>query len=117
MTLAPGVWAALILTPFLIAAGQVLFKMASERLGDGAAGFAALAFDPWFILALVIYAIGTLVWMYVLKSVPLSRAHPMMAMTFVLVPLAAAFFFQEPMTLKYWGGVALILSGMVVINA
>lgn len=116
MTLAPSVWAALLLTPFLIAAGQVLFKMSSERLGDGAAGFLNLAFDPWFILALVIYAIGTLVWMYVLKSVPLSRAHPIMALTFVLVPLSAAVFFQEPMTLKYWSGVGLILAGMFVIN-
>lgn len=116
MTLSPGIWAALLLTPVLISSGQILFKMASGRLKDGVSGFAGLLSDPYFVLAIVIYAVGTFVWIYALKAVPLNKAYPFMAMTFCLVPIASSYFFGEPMTLKYWSGVGLILAGMLVIN-
>ena len=69
--------AGLILTPLLISAGQVLFKLTSVRTGGAdIAGLLALLFDPYLIAAIVIYGVGTIVWIYVLKSVPLTVAYP-----------------------------------------
>ena len=100
----------------MIAVGQVLFKMTSEKLTSSGFGFHSIFFEPLFILALVIYGSATLLWIYVLKSVPLAYAYSFMALTFVLVPLLAALWMGETVTMKYAAGAALIIVGLVVIQ-
>jgi len=73
--ISPLIGSLLIATPIMIAAGQVLFKQTSERLiARSDAGFLSIAFDPIFIAALFLYGFATLIWIYVLKTVPLSYA-------------------------------------------
>lgn len=110
------IFVSLLATPFMIAVGQVLFKMTSEKLAASGNGFHTIFFEPLFILALVIYGSATLLWIYVLKSVPLAYAYSFMALTFVLVPLLAALWMGETVTLKYAVGAALIITGLVVIQ-
>jgi drug/metabolite transporter (DMT)-like permease len=71
--------------------------------------------NPFLILALFIYGLGTIVWIYLLKSVPLSFAYPFMALTFVLVPLLAWYFLGEPLTMRKGLGTLLVMAGLVVI--
>lgn len=109
--------AALLGIAALLAIGQTLFKVAALRLRAGsptAAGFASLAGLPSFWLALVLYAGGTLLWIYILQTVPLSRAYPFMALGFVFVPVIAALFFAEKLNLTYAMGALLIVAGVVV---
>jgi len=111
-------WIGLIGTPILIAAGQVLFKLASRRAGDlDVGGILQLAMNPYLLAALALYGFGTVVWVYVLKTVPLTIAYSFMALTFCAVPLMAQIVLHEPLTWRYAGGVALIMLGMIVINA
>ncbi|WP_371396803.1 transporter [Fretibacter rubidus] len=115
--LSPAVAALLIATPIMIAGGQVLFKMTSERLlARGDAAFASVMFDPVFIAALALYGGATLLWIFVLKSVPLSFAYSFMALTFVIVPLLAAVFLKETIGLRYMIGSALIMAGLIVVQ-
>tara|TARA_R110001606_G_scaffold134137_2_gene270381 strand:- start:29 stop:388 length:360 start_codon:yes stop_codon:yes gene_type:complete len=108
----------LLLTPVMIAIGQVLFKMTSVRLtAQTGTPFYTVAFNPIFLLALTIYGSATLLWIYVLKVVPLSYAYSFMALTFVLVPLMAAFFLKEPLTVKYAIGACLIIAGLFVVQS
>jgi len=108
----------LIATPIMIAIGQVLFKMTSQRLnGDLAGPFYTVLIQPTFILALIIYGSATLVWIYVLKSVPLGYAYSFMALTFVIVPVLAAWWLGETLTIKYALGTTLIIAGMIVANS
>lgn len=119
MTTAPlslSVYALLVLTPFAIAIGQVLFKMTSEKLVTANAPFYTVAFNPVFIAALILYGSATLLWIYVLKRVPLSYAYSFMALTFVIVPLLAAWWLGETVTLKYALGSALIIAGLLVVQ-
>lgn len=110
-------WVGLISTPLLIAAGQVLFKLASRNVGDfGASGLFHLLLDPYLLIALVLYGSGTIVWIYVLKNVPLGIAYSFMALTFCVVPILAHFVFGEPLQWKYAVGVMLIVAGMLMIN-
>ncbi len=72
-------FAELVLTPALTSGGQVMFKVLSGRLdAPSPASLVKLFLDPLMILALTIYAIGTVVWIYLLRKVPLSNAYPFM---------------------------------------
>ena len=117
-SLAPSVWVGLILTPVTISCGQILFKMASGRMGDAnAAGFIRLISDPIFILAVVIYAAATFLWVYVLRSVPLSIAYTFNALTFVVVPLLSVLFLGEILTIRNFIGAAFIIAGLLVVTS
>lgn len=112
------VWIGLVGTPLLIALGQVLFKLASPSLVTlDPRGFAGLLFNPIFIAAITLYAFGTIVWIFVLRQVPLTIAYSFMGLTFCFVPLLAQYFFGEALTLRYLLGVVLIIGGMLAINS
>lgn len=113
--LSPMVGGLLIATPIMIAAGQIMFKKTSERLLTRAdSGFISIAFDPVFITALALYGTATLLWIYVLKTVPLSYAYSFMALTFVIVPLLALLFLGESLSWRYGVGSALIIAGLII---
>lgn len=116
-TLPPSVWAGLLLTPATIAGGQVLFKLASARLDQvSPEGFARLFLDPMFVVAVVIYGLATFIWVYVLRSVPLSIAYSFMSVTYILVPVLSAIFLGEGLTFRSLAGATLIIAGLLVVT-
>ncbi|WP_331372966.1 DMT family transporter [Sinorhizobium chiapasense] len=116
--LAPAVWFGLIFTPILISTGQILFKMTSARTGGfDFQGLTALLANPTLLAALALYGLGTIIWIFTLRSVPLTLAYSFMALTFCFVPLFAALFLGEALTIRYAAGAALIIGGMIVINS
>ena len=100
----------------LLAAGQILFKFAatSQQKIEGMAGLIALFTNGFFIAAGIMYAMTTVLWVFVLQQVPLSRAYPFAALGFVIVPAAAAALFGEAITLRYGIGAALIMAGIIL---
>ena len=66
------------------------------------------------VIALGVYGVATIAWIWVLQRAPLSLAYPVVALTFVLVPLGARWMFGEAMDLRYFLGCALIVAGIVV---
>ncbi len=109
----------LLLMPALLSAGQFLFKRAANAVDAGSlSGFVlSLLRNPHFWIALFVYGAATLLWMLVLSRVSLSRAMPFVALTFVIVPLAGAAFFDERLNPLYWIGVLTILAGLYVTVA
>ena len=114
----PGLWWG-VLAPLtcvaVISAGQLLFKIASGSLDfrrpfDAPQGLAVL------VLALGLYAAATLLWVAALKHAPLGRLYPLMALSFVLVPLGGLVFLREQVAPGYWLGVGLIVAGLAVIG-
>jgi uncharacterized membrane protein len=97
----------------LIAFGQLLFK--AVGLASAAAGTLmhprALAL---VCAAGVLYVAATLAWIWLLRTAPLSRAYPYMALSFVLVPAMSAVFFREALSAQYMIGIALVIAGIVV---
>lgn len=99
-----------------LSVGQLLFKKVAIEMA--AAGtwihprvlvFTAIAF--------FIYGVTTLAWIYVLRFVELNRAYPVMALSFVAVPVMGYLFYGEMVSSYYFIGVVLIISGIVVITA
>lgn len=106
----------LLATPFLIAAGQVMFKMTGLKLAaHPAAPIQSALLSPIFLSALGLYGGATLLWVYVLKTVPLSYAYSFMALTFVIVPLMAHFWIGEAISPRYYLGMGLVLAGLFTL--
>jgi multidrug transporter EmrE-like cation transporter len=98
----------------LLSTGQVLFKQAAV-VGNGKP-FHLTLFNGWVAAALVLYAIATGLWVWVLRTTPLSVAYPFVALGFILVPLAAHYLFAEPLDARYAIGVTLIIAGLLVMR-
>jgi multidrug transporter EmrE-like cation transporter len=94
-----------------VAAGQVLMKVASVSWNETNALFNIRTLS-WLVLAFSVYGVSSLVWIYVLRHVPLSQAYPLMSITFLLVPLASALFFSEKFDWINVASSTLIMAGI-----
>lgn len=66
------------------------------------------------VLSITIYAAATLVWIHVLRTVPLTKAYPFMALSFVIVPIGSVLIFSEQVRVQYVIGTLLIVAGVVI---
>lgn len=66
--------------------------------------------------AFSIYILATLLWVNVLKTVPLSRAYMFMSLSFVLVPVAGILLFGEQISLPYIIGSVLVVVGLLLAS-
>lgn len=97
----------------LLVAGQILFKYAALRASPDALPWSLI--NIWLILALGLYGIATMLWVWLMTFVPLAYAYPFAALGFVIVPLAGVYLFDEPLSWRYVVGAALIVTGIVTI--
>jgi multidrug transporter EmrE-like cation transporter len=85
---------------------------------DDAAGklgfLLGLLLNPWIISALAAALVAVLLWMAALTKLDLSHAYPFVSLSFVLVALASAWAFHEPLTGLKLAGIALICLGVVI---
>lgn len=111
-------WIKLLVFQLILSSGQVLFKQVanSTHAESGERWLLALATHPLMWLAVSLYAGATLLWVNILETLPLSRAYPVMAMAFLLVPLAGMVFFDERLDARYWLGVVLIMGGVILVS-
>jgi multidrug transporter EmrE-like cation transporter len=71
-----------------------------------------------FAIGFVSYAIGFLIWLFLLMRMPLSVAFPLAAGGLIVATqVAGVWFLDERITALHTGGVALILAGIVMIYA
>ena len=105
-----------------LALGTVVLNSGAQLLLRGAALRGAtpteplsLIRSPLFVAALACYALSVLTWLSVLRKVPLGTAMPFVALTYIVVPIAARFAFGDPVDLRTVGGAALIVAGVLVV--
>lgn len=96
-----------------ISAGQILFKLSASHIQNSGTwlnlrGLVILS------VALGLYGITTLAWVWVLQNIELGRAYPLMALAFVLVPIGSHFVFGERFQPQYFVGMTMIVIGIVV---
>jgi drug/metabolite transporter (DMT)-like permease len=101
-------------TMLLLSIGQILFKLASEDVVLTASGIFPSLIKIKFILALVIYALATLLWIISLKELPLRVAYPFVAMTFIFVPTLSHFLLGETLSWNTYIGAGIIALGVIV---
>jgi drug/metabolite transporter (DMT)-like permease len=96
-----------------IAAGQILFKLSASALQSSGSFFEP---NTAIILlsAFALYGVTTIGWVWVLQKIDLGRAYPLLALTFVLVPLGSYILLGERFQPAYFLGVALIITGILI---
>jgi drug/metabolite transporter (DMT)-like permease len=100
----------------VLAVGQLLFKKAglSIRGLNLTEGLLSLAQLPAFYAAIALYALSTLLWVWLLSRVTLMQAYPWVAAGVIIVPLLSAEVFGERVNATYWLGTLLIVAGILV---
>ena len=108
----------LVVFTILMSAGQMLFKVAADR-SEAINNFSSLlrlGMSGYFLGAIILYGIATILWILILQQVPLSRAYPFAALGFAFIPAAGVLFFEETVGWQYLAGAALIILGVCVIG-
>lgn len=96
-----------------ISIGQILFRLSAQRI-DGGRWVASTLGNPWLWAALIVYGAATLLWVHVLRTAPLSRVYPLIALAFVVVPLLDTFLLGEPLRPQSLVGGAVIVVGVII---
>ncbi|CAM5762541.1 EamA family transporter [Bosea minatitlanensis] len=99
---------------------QIAFKWGADGLGDMDFGLDMLARSvtlPGVWFAIIGYLGTFVVWMAILRDMPLSRAFPMTGLVYVTVPLLAWATFGEQIDLLRAGGIALIIVGVILLGS
>lgn len=97
-----------------IAVGQILFKLSALAFSDSESLFSVKA-ASFLLSAMCLYGVTSLVWVWGLQKMELSRIYPLMALSFVFVPLGSHFVLGEVIRPQYIVGVLIIVIGIVVV--
>lgn len=109
--------AACLLLAMSLAGGQILFKFAAMDLQERISrSWLHAIWSPWLIGSLLVYAVSTALWLWILTRLPLSRAYPFALLGTALVPLLAKFIFNESLPMLYLFGAILFFAGLVLIQ-
>lgn len=92
--------------------GQIALKLGAE----GTRTIALQFFHPATIIGFVIYVAAAILYMIAIKKIPLSLAYPSVAVSYVIVGLAAHFMWNEPFGLPQIGGIVLIGGGIILLH-
>lgn len=97
--------------------GQLLFKLAADDIrAKFAVSWISAALSPWLIGALLLYALTTALWIWILSQSSLSRAYPFALLGAALVPVLATVVLKEPLGLPYLAGMAMVVAGLAIIQ-
>jgi drug/metabolite transporter (DMT)-like permease len=96
-----------------MAGGQLLFKTAA--LGGGGDGPLAERIAGFLLNGYFSYAALTVLWVWILSFIPLSRAYPFLALAFALTPALGCLVFAERLSMRLVIGIVLILCGLFFI--
>jgi drug/metabolite transporter (DMT)-like permease len=101
----------------MVVAGQILFKAVANRaVAAPDAGLVSQWVNWQVILALTIYGVTTVLWIWVLRFVPLNVAYPIYALAFVILPIATYFLYGEALGWQQLVGSLLIVAGVFTIT-
>lgn len=91
---------------FLVKKGSHEFTLSPARLIRNAP----------FISGGILYAASLVLYVFLLRYLPLSIAYPLTSMTYIWVALLSRQFLDEKVDAYRWAGIALIVAGIAVIS-
>ena len=97
--------------------GQLAFKRSTARRADAGSGAIAAAFGnwPWLALGFAGFAADGLLWSVALKLLPITVAHPIGSLVFVVTAMLSRVLLRERIPPRRWAGISLILIGSALV--
>ncbi|TFG39426.1 MAG: 4-amino-4-deoxy-L-arabinose-phospho-UDP flippase [Chromatiales bacterium] len=111
-------YAYLLIAVVLVSIGQILQKLAAGQLNTDsspAALLVSLARSVWFWLAIFVMASALLVWLLALATIEVSKAYPVLALSFALTTCLSVVILKERVGAASWFGVFLITVGAAMM--
>lgn len=108
-------WKILLLTAlaaFIGSIGQLEFKRGADNLQFD---IKLLLTNYHLIIAIAVYCVSTVLYVYALNKEQLSILYPIVATSYIWTLLFSKIFLKEPVGLTSWAGVFLILLGVTLI--
>jgi len=110
--------------PVIGTLGQILLKYGMGQVGaitrsdfDRPISLVTSVFmNRWILMAIPLYVLGFIVWLIVLSKLDLSYAYGVLALTYVLIPLASLLIFNENIPVMRWVGIGGICISIVIIG-
>ncbi|BCG09230.1 MULTISPECIES: 4-amino-4-deoxy-L-arabinose-phosphoundecaprenol flippase subunit ArnE [Buttiauxella] len=99
----------IVLASLLSCGGQLCQKQATWRPGRR-------HLLCWLALSVLLLGCAMLLWLLVLQRIPVSVAYPMLSLNFIFITFAARFIWHEPVSLRHWLGVVLIIAGISILG-
>lgn len=99
----------IVLASLLSCGGQLCQKQATWRPGRR-------HLLCWLALSVLLLGCAMLLWLLVLQRIPVSVAYPMLSLNFIFITFAARFIWHEPVSLRHWLGVVLIIVGISILG-
>ena len=120
------IYTLIIVSAAMTAVAQILMKvgMESTPIQQALEGsytdwnlYRVMLFDPSILFALFLYAVGTILWLFVLAEIDVSLAYPWVGLAVVLTMLMGIWFLGEPLTAARVFGTLLVVAGITLISA
>lgn len=93
-------------------AGQLLMKRTMSNTADG---LFTWSFLQQLVLALSLYSLGVVNWIFALRFVKLSIAYPLTSLNYVGILFGSYYFFNEKVTTIRVLGVFLVFVGVLFV--
>jgi drug/metabolite transporter (DMT)-like permease len=87
--------------------------LAGHAIGQGM--LAAALGNGWIWLGGTLHVSALGLWIVALSRAELSFAYPFIALGFVATTVASAWILHEPVSIMRWGGVGMIMLGVVLV--
>jgi multidrug transporter EmrE-like cation transporter len=118
----PSTLALILVSVSLSALAQISFKFgvsavrASAHAPDSAvARIVGMLTTPGVLIGLMLYGVGTLLWLTALSKVEVSQAYPFVGLGFVLTAILGTVLFGDNFGVARGLGIALVIGGIALI--
>ncbi|MCX5707153.1 MAG: EamA family transporter [Candidatus Omnitrophica bacterium] len=72
--------------------------------------------SPYIWIGLLSVAVAFTLWSTILSKIDLSVAVPVCSFSYIFVPIASIIFLHEKISLLRWGGILMILIGVILVS-
>jgi drug/metabolite transporter (DMT)-like permease len=107
----------------LAVVGQILMKLGVNHIGSLTldrgtivSTVARVFSSPAILVGLAFYGASAFLWLIGISRVALSVAYPLVAITYVAVPVLSCLFFGEQLTLMKLSAMAIIVIGVLLLS-
>ncbi|MEA5603915.1 EamA family transporter [Nostoc sp. UHCC 0252] len=74
-----------------------------------------LLLSRYFLIWFICYTLMTILWLYVLRTIPLSQAFPVLGLMYALIPVASHYLLKEQVMFSQWLGISIIITGVILV--